>query len=354
MTLGSITATGTTTTRLIEDHLGDIINVKSFGATGNGSTDDSGAIQAAFDAAFGTTASPHGGAGRFSNKPVFFPVGNYRVVTPLTLRSIYGGYIFGAGSDCTKLFYDGVVSGSPFTCLIKTNGFVFSRFEGLHLSIGGNFTIAFYLYWDNTGDAGLHANTFMDIRFTGEGGPSDGFQTQGMLIGYLGISEGSENVFINCVWDGFSHAGLKTAQDNSLNQTVIGGKAINCQYGMWASTGSIEAIIGATFSGNTIYDISNDNGNSMVVSGCYSTSPNFCKNENTFMKISGVTHAGTASGKFLQMNAGATVIDSCVVGNGSTGVGIISGASKVYLRGNNFQASDYLTAAFTGTVSQNI
>lgn len=353
MTLGSITASGGTTTRLIEDHLGDIINVKSFGATGNGSTDDSGAIQAAFNAAFGTTASPHGSANRFLNKPVFFPAGDYRIVTPLTF-SVSGGYIFGAGSDCTRLFYDGTVSGSPFTCLIKTNGMSYSRFEGLHLRIGGNLTIAFYLFWDGTTDSQLNANTFMDVRFESTGNVSDGNQTQGMLIGYLSSSLGSENVFVNCVWDGFSHAGLKTALDNALNQTVIGGSAVNCQMGMWASTGSIEAIIGATFSGNTIYDISNDNGNSMVVSGCYSTSANFCKNENTFMKISGVSHAGTASGKFLQMNAGATVIDSCVVGNGSTGVGIISGASKVYLRGNNFQASDYLTAAFTGTVSQNI
>jgi hypothetical protein len=354
MTIGSIKPTGATVTRSIEAQLGDVVNVKSFGAIGDGSADDSGAIQAAFNVAFGSTAAPHGNAGRFQNKPVFFPAGNYRVVTPLTLRSVMGGFIYGAGSNCTRLFYAGVIAGAPTpTSLIRTNGMAYSRWEDLHLSVAGDNTVAFYMGWDNTGDVALNANQFANMKFESTGGPLDGFQTQGILIGHDGYM-GSENIFLNCVWDGFSHAALKTRNSNALSQTVIGGKVINSQTGLWAQLGSIGAIVGVQFAGNTLYDISNNNADSMIVSGCTSTSANFCLNDNAFMSVMGITHAGTASGKFLQMNSGATVVDSCFVGNGSTGVGVISGASsKVYLRANNFRASDYLTA-FTGTVSQNI
>src|SRR5262249_16655173 len=65
--------------------LADIINVKDYGATGDGHTDDSFALQAAIAAAYGTFGSPHGDRtpGPYGNKIVYFPPGHYIIGTTL-------------------------------------------------------------------------------------------------------------------------------------------------------------------------------------------------------------------------------------------------------------------------------
>jgi parallel beta-helix repeat protein len=60
----------------IQDKGGQVYNVKAYGATGDGSTDDTSAIQSAIDAA---------GA----NNTVFFPKGTYIISSPLTVTNDY-------------------------------------------------------------------------------------------------------------------------------------------------------------------------------------------------------------------------------------------------------------------------
>jgi len=61
-----ILATGSTTTRTLENRFADVINVKDFGATGNGTTDDTAAIQAAISTMGSSTGS------------LYFPEGTYK------------------------------------------------------------------------------------------------------------------------------------------------------------------------------------------------------------------------------------------------------------------------------------
>ena len=91
----SITATGSLTARSAEVRAADIINVKDYGATGDGTTDDTTAIQAALDAA--KNNSPRGGI-------VFCPMGTYVITAALVINSdttLRGEA--GFGSRATKL-----------------------------------------------------------------------------------------------------------------------------------------------------------------------------------------------------------------------------------------------------------
>ncbi len=69
-------ATGSPTARTMPDRLAEIKNVKDFGARGNGSTDDTAAIQSAVNATAGTNRGT-----------VCFPLGTYRITAPITFTA---------------------------------------------------------------------------------------------------------------------------------------------------------------------------------------------------------------------------------------------------------------------------
>jgi hypothetical protein len=79
-------ATGTTTPRNLVTREADVVNVKDFGAVGDGVADDTAAIQAAFAAA----------TSQANNKIVFFPSGDFRITAPLSIPQD-GFTIIGSG-----------------------------------------------------------------------------------------------------------------------------------------------------------------------------------------------------------------------------------------------------------------
>src|SRR5258707_15096466 len=108
-----------------------IVNVKDYGAVGNGSIDDGAALLAAITAAYGSFTSPNGDVragyiGPYVNKVVYFPAGHYIITSPLQLPATMGGHLLGAGSDAVRI--ENVTPGST---VINTDGWTYGVVEGL-------------------------------------------------------------------------------------------------------------------------------------------------------------------------------------------------------------------------------
>src|SRR5919106_1715913 len=121
----SFAATGGQVSRTMPARLADMINVKEYGALGNGINDDTGAIQSALSAAYGTVAAPHGTANCSANKSMFFPSGHYLISSPLLIPPVMGARIVGSGSSTTVIENTTANGG-----VIKTDGFCYSHLEG--------------------------------------------------------------------------------------------------------------------------------------------------------------------------------------------------------------------------------
>jgi hypothetical protein len=94
------------TPRTMPQRIADIVNVKDFGAKGDGSTDDTLAIQAAIDAAM-TLGVQHSSS--IYGATVFFPPGRYIVSAPLTDTAVTrrGADVNLVGSGCYCTTIDG-------------------------------------------------------------------------------------------------------------------------------------------------------------------------------------------------------------------------------------------------------
>lgn len=86
----SVTSTGSTTPRTLADRFAECTNVMDYGATGDGTTDDTAAIKAAITAAHATT-----------HKRLYFPAGTYSFRQQLIVHS--GATWFGDGLDKSVL-----------------------------------------------------------------------------------------------------------------------------------------------------------------------------------------------------------------------------------------------------------
>ena len=295
-------ATGAPTPRTMPDRLSEINNVKDFGAAGDGSTDDTAAIQAALDAAYGSSSSPNGSSGAIKNRPVFFPAGNYKITRALTLKSVMGAHIFGAGRFTTTI--QNVTSGGS---VFVTNGCEYSRFERLNLIASGTNSVCFDLDFDGNG-LPLQSNTFSDIYF----------QTAdiGLRIGNSGFM-GSENLITNCFFANHRLYGLITKNFNALQQTVIGGNFQNCGTGINVERGSVPVIHGVGFQQSARLDILVSNGanDAMSIKGCRTESVNFADINHQAAVIEACTQTNAGAGTFAVLrNPG--VISGCISING--------------------------------------
>ena len=99
--------------RALNARINDVYSVKDFGATGNGTTDDTSAIQAALN----------------TGKIIYFPSGTYKITSTLTMTTSYGGII---GDGISTQIAPNFTTGNIITIGDGTNefrGFIFSQFQ---------------------------------------------------------------------------------------------------------------------------------------------------------------------------------------------------------------------------------
>lgn len=278
-----------------------VINVRDYGAVGDGVTNDTASIQTAIDACCGSASAPHG-INFYLNKQLYFPPGHYRA-NDLRFTKLQGVRVLGAGRFVTH-----IETLTPNVPAFRTNGAGYCHFEGMTLTASGK-TPVFDLDWDGTaGGAALQSNTFCDVFFGGG--------DYGILIAKSGFM-GSEMLFLNCFWIRNAIAGLMVAAQNSLQHTVVGGNFQTCGHGIWVGGGSVPIVHGVGFQEQSGYDIRVDNGtmsNAMAITGCRTESVNFYRG-SVPAHISACAQSNGQKGDFASAS-GACVISSCYSRNG--------------------------------------
>jgi hypothetical protein len=144
-------------------------NVKNYGAVGDGVTDDTAAIQAAFDEATGGYGSNHGGypgPGMFSNRRVYFPNGHYIITAPIEVYQVEGLRVNGAGKYATT-----IEQTTANAHVFFTDGSSRMRWEDFSVVCAAGYGVGISCSWySNPGDVvNNQENIFVNITCHGGG-----------------------------------------------------------------------------------------------------------------------------------------------------------------------------------------
>lgn len=138
------------------------INVKDYGAVGDGVTDDTAAIQAAIAACHGSGAVS---TVRPVTRSLWVPGGTYKTTAPLTIKSVQGFRLMGAGRDITTFTPTGTLDS-----FLDIDGCANGTFGGFTVTPTGGITDkVIALDWTNSVTVGRSTtnNSFRDINVNG-------------------------------------------------------------------------------------------------------------------------------------------------------------------------------------------
>jgi len=230
----------------------DWFNVKTYGAVGNGSKDDTAAIQAALDAA---TAAKGG--------TVYFPAGTYMVTPTSTGAALTVGgdniRLVGAGSKASTLvkgangillrmsgtYVDDDTSGGTHRryCSIQDLGFNGNRLTGLLLELYYNSCSYFRdVFMSSNNDICIDAVEFWDSRFYNlvieEGTGAADSKTPNVWLRNSSATSGwgysGDNVnqihFIGCRWEAFGTGALWITQGAAATNNPNGIYITDCKF----------------------------------------------------------------------------------------------------------------------------
>lgn len=248
------------------DTLGNIVlaprrahfyDVRDFGAVGDGITDDTAAIQAAFNA-----TSANGGS-------VFFPPGKYKTTGTLTLPLVGASKatkIFGAGQGASY-----IISAHAGTCIKHAGNPLVTSYGLTRISDLSLWTTAngFAGYWS----VGLAYEHLDHVQI----GNADGLGTVGFQYGV--IFDGSETCSIsNSDFERNTIGQIFLTNGPELTPSMVSGSTnifsfIGCQfdggqYGIIDSGGALRNIIACNFNANTVHAMYLAGVQLMHVTGC--------------------------------------------------------------------------------------
>jgi len=302
------------------------LNVRDFGAVGDGVTDDTAAMQETLDAAYG--AGGHGIDYHFS-RVVIIPAGTYRTTAPLTICNTWGAHVIGAGMSSTIIRNEGETGGT----VLSLNGVGYSTFEHLRLEAeaGG---IACEYNWDGTGAVGGQLVSFYKMCFGSIGGHT--VAGHGCRVGYAG-NQCDTSSWIDCAFG--ADVGVGFYNLNSISHRVVGGNFQGCRIGIYVPAGAVQEIAGVGFQESSEWDIKIEGGagDATLISGISTESANFvhCGTNDCGVTIIGCSQR-SHPGVFAN-GAGVLNIEGCLSKGGTVGSGRI-----VTIRNSQFWRMDAL------------
>jgi hypothetical protein len=302
-----------------------VINVKYYGATGNGTTDDTTAIQKAADAALAI------------NGVLYFPAGNYLVSSSINFNFTAGAIqditILGDGPDQSK------ISSSDSGFVFNTN----SPFQSANIkNISLLSTVAstssnaiFYNYMGTTGNVAVSSIENVTIR------GSDGYtKTNSFFSGILIQNQSYINIYNVNVYGTSTRANTYSGISIERNSTL---RPIPLQYNITSSgvyNYSSGVVIGNGVQGLTINQ-SNFVNNSIGI---------YIPFDSNGIKHIGIINSSvnSSNGIFISSPVFGLTISQCYIMFANDGSGIFLGTNGMYasILGNTFSA---ISSSPTGT-----
>ncbi len=192
------------------------LNAKTaFGAKGNGVTDDTAALQAAFDAAAKGTV----------NSTLYLPAGTYLITRTLTMNNHIHVSIVGADPKTTIIKWGGAAHGT----MMQVNGTAYSKFDRIAWNGNRVADVAVEQSWDGTKPHFDTSNEYADDIFV-----DVGFGIHGGHLGH-GFAETSilRDQFIRN-----TSAGVSLGNFNALDIWVRNSYFLDCAVGITNTYGA--------------------------------------------------------------------------------------------------------------------